>query len=90
MESIKQTLLHGLLKSGENIINKGHFVENKCPLCLQSKNIEGLKDELQERLKKVESSLEEKKRFDSIRESFWKIIDGQLEQHKGIGVLKIK
>jgi len=52
VESIKRTLLHGLLKSGENIINKGHFVENKCPLCLQSKNIEELKDEIQERLKK--------------------------------------
>ena len=57
VQSIMQTFLTELLKSGETVISKKYHKEDNCPLCLQEKNLEELKTDIQRRLKDVEQKL---------------------------------
>lgn len=55
-----QTFLAELLKSGETVLTKKFHTDESCPLCLQPKNIEELKTDIQKRLKEIEESSKRK------------------------------
>lgn len=60
VQSIMQTFLAELLKSGETVITKKFHKEDSCPLCLQQKNLEELKADIQRRLGEIEESSKRK------------------------------
>lgn len=62
VNSIMQTFYADFIRAGSHIINKYHK-EDKCPFCLQSKNLEQLKSELSSRLEEIEKSTEKLKAF---------------------------
>jgi energy-coupling factor transporter ATP-binding protein EcfA2 len=80
VQSIKQIFLSELLKLGENVISTSYYKENICPLCLQPKNIEELKIDIQKRLKEIESSLKKKDSFDNAKKSISDIITERLNR----------
>ncbi|WP_029268853.1 hypothetical protein [Flavobacterium sp. KJJ] len=55
VEGIMKTYIGEFLKLGDNIIQKYHKKQS-CPLCLQHKNINDLRNEIAERLKEVEEA----------------------------------
>ena len=80
VQSIMQTFLAELLKSGETVINKKFHKEDSCPLCLQEKNLEDLKSDIQRRLKEIEESSKKKVTFDSTKKSISDIIEERLKR----------
>lgn len=80
VQSIMQTFLAELLKSGETVISKKYHKEDNCPLCLQEKNLEELKTDIQRRLKEVEESSKKKFAFDSAKKSVSDIITERLKR----------
>jgi recombinational DNA repair ATPase RecF len=69
IQSIMQTFLAELLKSGESVITRKFHTEESCPLCLQQKSLEELKTEIQSRLKEIEESSKKKVAFDTAKKS---------------------
>lgn len=80
VQSIMQTFLAELLKSGETVISKKYHKENNCPLCLQEKNLEELKTDIQRRLKEIEESSKKKFAFDTAKKSVSDIITERLKR----------
>lgn len=80
VQSIMQTFLAELLKSGETVISKKYHKEDNCPLCLQEKNLEELKTEIQRRLKEIEESSKKKVTFDTSKKSVSDIITERLKR----------
>ncbi|WP_291122659.1 AAA family ATPase [Empedobacter sp. UBA7620] len=80
VQSIMQTFLAELLKSGETVILKKYHKEDNCPLCLQEKNLEELKTDIQRRLKEVEESSKKKFAFDAAKKSVSNIITERLKR----------
>lgn len=80
VQSIMQTFLAELLKSGETVISKKYHKEDNCPLCLQEKNLEELKTEIQRRLKEIEQSSKKKVTFDTSKKSVSDIITERLKR----------
>jgi len=80
VNSIMQIYLSELLKSGEIVLAKKFHKENSCPLCLQPKNIEELKKDLQRRLKEIEESSKKKVAFDNSKQSVTNIIKERLDR----------
>lgn len=80
VQSIMQTFLAELLKSGETVITKKYHKEDSCPLCLQPKNLEDLKSEIQKRLKDIEESSEKKTVYDNVKKSISDIITERLKR----------
>lgn len=80
VQSIMQTFLAELLKSGETVISKKYHKEDNCPLCLQEKNLEELKTDLQRRLKEIEQSSKKKVTFDTSKKSVSDIITERLKR----------
>lgn len=80
VQSIMQTFLAELLKSGETVISKKYHKEDNCPLCLQEKNLEELKTDIQRRLKEVEESSKKKFAFDAAKKSVSNIITERLKR----------
>ncbi|MBK8945401.1 MAG: hypothetical protein IPM32_09045 [Ignavibacteriae bacterium] len=64
-----QTFLSELLIAGKNVITKKYHEEETCPLCLQSKKLEELKQEIEARLKLIEESSYKKSSFDNARQT---------------------
>ena len=56
VQSIMQTFLGELLKTGDAVLVKKFHKEDSCPLCLQPKNIKELRSEIADRLKEIEES----------------------------------
>jgi len=54
VEDLKNIILSQLWKNGLDILERGFFKENKCPLCFQQKSYEELRSELKERLSEIE------------------------------------
>jgi len=67
VESIMQTFLGELLKTGDAVLSKKYHKDESCPLCLQPKNIEGLRTEIAGRLKDIEESSKKKASFDKAK-----------------------
>lgn len=80
VQSIMQTFLAELLKSGETVISKKYHTEDNCPLCLQEKNLEELKTDIQRRLKEIEKSSKKKVAFDTAKKSVSDIITERLRR----------
>lgn len=80
VQSIMQTFLAELLKSGETVISKKYHKENNCPLCLEEKNLEELKIDIQRRLKEIEESSKKKVTFDKAKKSVSDIITERLKR----------
>ena len=80
IQSIMQTFLAELLKTGETVITKKYHKEDNCPLCLQEKNHEELKTDIQRRLNEIEESSKKKVAFDSAKNSVSKIIAERLNR----------
>lgn len=80
VQSIMQTFLAELLKSGETVISKKIHKEDNCPLCLQQKNLEELKADIQRRLKEIEESSKKKVAFDTSKKSVADIIAERLKR----------
>src|SRR5690554_116235 len=80
VQSIMQTFLAELLKSGETVISKKYHKEDNCPLCLQQKNLEELKTDIQSRLKEIEESSKKKFAFDTAKKSVSDIITERLKR----------
>lgn len=80
VQSIMQTFLAELLKSGENVLTKKFHKEESCPLCLQPKNIEELKTDIQRRLKEIEESSKKKAAFDTSKQSVANIATERLRR----------
>jgi recombinational DNA repair ATPase RecF len=68
VQSIMQTFLAELLKSGDIVLEKKYHKYETCPLCLQPKNIEELRSEIAIRLKKIEESSKKKASFDKAKQ----------------------
>lgn len=67
VQSIMQTFLSELLKTGETVLNKYHK-EDSCPLCLQPKNRVNLQNDIKNRLKDIEESSKKKASFDKAKQ----------------------
>lgn len=80
VQSIMQTFLAELLKSGETVISKKYHKEDNCPLCLQAKNLEELKKDIQRRLNEIEESSKKKVIFDAAKNSVSEIITERLKR----------
>lgn len=68
VQSIMQTFLGELLKTGDLVLEKKYHKEATCPLCLQPKNIDELRAEIAGRLKKIEESSKQKAAFDKAKQ----------------------
>ena len=68
------------MKSGETVISKKYHKEDNCPLCLQEKNLEELKTDIQRRLKEIEESSKKKVAFDTAKKSVSDIIAERLKR----------
>jgi hypothetical protein len=68
VQGIMQTYLADLLKIGNEVLTKKYHKEESCPLCLQPKIIEDLKNEIKGRLKEIEESSKMKVSFDNARQ----------------------
>ena len=68
VESIMQTFLGELLKTGDAVLSKKYHKDESCPLCLQPKNIEELRIEIASRLKDIEESSKKKASFDKAKQ----------------------
>lgn len=79
VNSIMQTFFTDFIKSGTHLIDKFHK-EDTCPFCLQSKNLEQLKVELSERLKKIEASSEKLKAFKKAQSDSSAIADERIKR----------
>jgi len=80
VQGIMQTFLAELLKSGETVLTKKFHTDESCPLCLQPKNIEELKTDIQKRLKEIEESSKKKAAFDLSKQSVANIITERLKR----------
>lgn len=80
VQGIMQTFLADLLKSGETIITKKFHKDDNCPLCLQEKNLEELKTDIQRRLKEIEESSKKKVTFDNAKKSIADIVTERLRR----------
>jgi chromosome segregation ATPase len=80
VQSIMQTFLSELLKSGETVITKKYHKEDSCPMCLQQKNLEELKADIQRRLSEIEESSKKKAAFDNAKKSVADIISERLKR----------
>jgi len=80
VQSIMQTFLAELLKSGEAVITKKYHKGDNCPLCLQQKNLEELKTDIQRRLKEIEESSKKKGVFDAAKKSISDIVAERLKR----------
>ncbi|WP_276131901.1 AAA family ATPase [Polluticoccus soli] len=69
VQSIMQTFLAELLRTGDTVISKKFHKDNSCPLCLQPKNLEELRADIQKRLKDIEESSKKKAAFDTAKQS---------------------
>lgn len=67
VQSIMQTFLNELLKTGETVLKKYHK-DDSCPLCLQPKNREDLQSDITKRLKAIEESSKKKASFDRAKQ----------------------
>ncbi len=85
VQSIMQTYLAELLKVGNDVITKKYHKEESCPLCLQPKNIEDLKIEIETRLKEVEESSKKKISFDNAKQAVVTIASERLKRIEAIG-----
>jgi len=68
VQSIMQTFLGELLKTGEVVLARKYHIEASCPLCLQPKDITELRTEIALRLKEIESASEKKAAFDKAKQ----------------------
>ena len=68
VESIMQTFLRELLKSGDAVLSKKYHKDESCPLCLQPKSIEKLRSEIANRLKKIAAPSKKKAAFDEAQQ----------------------
>jgi len=80
VQSIMQTFFVELLKSGETVITKKYHKEDNCPLCLQEKNLEELRTDIQRRLKEIEGSSKKKAAFDTAKKSITDIVVERLKR----------
>lgn len=80
VQSIMQTFLAELLKSGETVITRKFHKEDSCPLCLQQKNLEELKTDIQRRLKEIEESSKKKATFDTAKKTVADIVIERLKR----------
>lgn len=80
VQSIMQTFLAELLKSGETVITKKFHKDDNCPLCLQEKNLDELKTDIQRRLKEIEKSSKKIVAYDTSKKSFSDIIAERLKR----------
>lgn len=80
VQSIMQTFLAELLKSGETVITRKFHKEDSCPLCLQQKNLEELKKDIQRRLKEIEESSIKKAAFDTAKKTVADIVTERLKR----------
>lgn len=80
VQSIMQTFLFKLLKSGETVISKKYHKEDNCPLCLQQKNLEELRKDIQQRLNEIEESSKKKVAFDDAKKTVSDIITERLRR----------
>ena len=80
VQSIMQTFLAELLKSGETVITKKFHKEDNCPLCLQQIKLEKLKTDIQRRLKEIEESSKKKDIFDAAKKSIFDIVSERLKR----------
>jgi energy-coupling factor transporter ATP-binding protein EcfA2 len=80
VQSIMQTFLVELLKSGETVITRKFHKEDICPLCLQQKNLEELKTDIQRRLKEIEESSKKKAAFDTAKKTVTDIVTERLKR----------
>ena len=67
IESIKQKIFEELLKSGKHLISQSYYIDEKCPLCLQSKAKQELLKEIDARLKEIELSNQKLTTFEKIQ-----------------------
>jgi len=80
VQSIMQTFLAELLKSGETVIARKFHKDNTCPLCLQQKNLEELKTDIKRRLKEIEESSKKKIAFDTAKKFIADIVTERLKR----------
>lgn len=68
VQSIMQTFLSELLKTGEAVLARKYHKEESCPLCLQPKDLSELRTEIAKRLKDIEESSKKKAAFDNAKQ----------------------
>jgi chromosome segregation ATPase len=68
VESIMQTFLSDLLKTGDKVLERKYHKDETCPFCLQPKNLDELRAEIAVRLKEIEESSKKKAAFDKAKQ----------------------
>ena len=68
VQSIMQTFLAELLRTGDAVLERKYHNDPTCPLCLQPKNIDDLRTEIAKRLKEIDESSKQKASFDKAKQ----------------------
>ena len=84
VQSIMQTYLAELLKAGNDVLTKKYHKDESCPLCLQPKSIEDLKNEIMKRLKEIEESSKKKVSFDNAKQAIVTISTERLKRIEAV------
>ncbi|MET3981994.1 ABC-type polysaccharide/polyol phosphate transport system ATPase subunit [Mucilaginibacter sp. UYP25] len=84
VQSIMQTFLAELLKTGSDVLSKKIHKEESCPLCLQPKSITDLQAEIKVRLQEIEESAKKKASYDNAKQAFSGLITERLRRVEAI------
>jgi energy-coupling factor transporter ATP-binding protein EcfA2 len=80
VQSIMQTFLAELLRTGDAVLERKYHNDPTCPLCLQPKNIDDLRAEIATRLKEIDESSKQKASFDKAKQMIANISTERLKR----------
>jgi predicted ATPase len=80
IETIKQKIFEELLNTGAKLLTQKYYTDNKCPLCLQSKDKQELLAEINSRLEEIKSSKQKLIEFENIRSETKRLFDTKIRQ----------
>lgn len=78
VENLKKIVLEKLLSSGKEVLDGALFEGDVCPLCLQPKSKEELKNDLAKRLFELEKIKEQKVKLSATKQSLQKVISQEI------------
>jgi len=80
VDKFKKISIENLLSEGLNILERNLFEEDRCPLCLQTKNREELIEELRKRIEELSAFKKEKEEIEEEKETTKRMLQNFMTQ----------